>query len=45
MTDAMSFFLAFTALFALLAVSLLRLEAKARRLEQRLATLEAERTT
>jgi hypothetical protein len=43
MNDATSFFLAFTATFALLAVSLVRLELRARRIEARLATLEAER--
>ncbi|MEA3144401.1 MAG: hypothetical protein QOG31_1725 [Thermoplasmata archaeon] len=43
MNDATSFFLAFTATFALLAASLVRLELRARRIEQRLATLEAER--
>lgn len=43
MTDATSFLLAFLGLFALLAASLVRIEAKARRLEQRLDTLEAQR--
>ncbi|HUR60978.1 MAG TPA: hypothetical protein VM286_01260 [Candidatus Thermoplasmatota archaeon] len=43
MNDATSFFLAFTAIFALLAASLVRLELRANRLEQRLATLETER--
>ncbi|HEX2066382.1 MAG TPA: hypothetical protein VHI93_06165 [Candidatus Thermoplasmatota archaeon] len=43
MSDATSFFLAFLALFGLLAASLVRLELKARRLEARLATLEAGR--
>lgn len=41
MNDATSFFLAFTAVFALLAASLVRLELRARRIEERLATLEA----
>jgi CcmD family protein len=43
MNDATSFFLAFTAIFALLAVSLIRLELRANRLERRLATLESDR--
>lgn len=43
MNDATSFFLAFTAIFALLAASLVRLELRARRIEARLATLEAQR--
>jgi hypothetical protein len=43
MNDATSFFLAFTGLFALLAVSLIRLELRANRLERRLDTLESER--
>jgi CcmD family protein len=43
MNDATSFFLAFTAIFALLAASLVRLELRARRIEERLETLEAAR--
>lgn len=43
MNDATSFFLAFAAVFGLLAASLLRLELRARRIEARLATLEAAR--
>jgi hypothetical protein len=39
--DATSFFLAFAAVFALLAASLVRLELRGRRIEERLATLEA----
>lgn len=40
MSDAASFFLAFLAVFGLLAASLVRLELRARRIEERLATLE-----
>ncbi|MCA1811295.1 MAG: hypothetical protein LC623_04705 [Halobacteriales archaeon] len=43
MNDATSFFLAFAAVFALLAASLVRLELRGRRIEARLATLEASR--
>lgn len=42
MNDATTFFLAFAAIFGLLAVSLVRLELRATRLDHRLATLEAE---
>jgi CcmD family protein len=41
MNDSTTFFLAFTAVFALLGLSLLRLERRAKALEARLRTLEA----